>query len=387
ASDAFYYCKQITEVIIGDGVVTIGSYAFYNCTSLAKVTFGRALKSIGYSAFQYAPIETIELPQSLEEIEGEAFYNCKKLTSANIPPKITELPEGLFGYCSKLETITGGDDVIRIGRSALTDTRWFKNQPAGVVYFGKVAVGLREDSQGNYPETVVIKEGTFSTADYFISSDYIYNVKFPSSLKEIGDNSFEACRNLNNVTLPQGLELIGNRAFDAALTFTEIDIPDNVKTLRDNAFSRSKNVTKLTIGKSVTSIGGWAFTSCTGIKDIYAYPDPDNVTLGKSIFSYGPTAETCTLHVKSEYLTKYQNADQWKAFMPNIVGDLEDRPDAGLKGDCNGDGVVDVKDVTALITYILGETPAGFVIANANVNGTGEIDVQDVTALINMILE
>ena len=57
-----------------------------------------------------------------------------------------------------------------------------------------------------------------------------------------------------------------------------------------------------------------------------------------------------------------------------------------LKGDVNGDGDVDVKDVTALITYILGKTPAAFVLENANVNDEGEIDVQDVTALINMIL-
>ncbi|MBR5102725.1 MAG: dockerin type I repeat-containing protein, partial [Muribaculaceae bacterium] len=61
---------------------------------------------------------------------------------------------------------------------------------------------------------------------------------------------------------------------------------------------------------------------------------------------------------------------------------------AGKIGDCNGDGEVDVKDVTALISYILGDTPPGFVKENANINGdpSGEIDVQDVTALINLIL-
>ena len=56
-------------------------------------------------------------------------------------------------------------------------------------------------------------------------------------------------------------------------------------------------------------------------------------------------------------------------------------------GDVNGDEEIDVKDVTALITYILGTTPANFVLDNANINGEGEIDVQDVTALINLILK
>ncbi|MBR5101714.1 MAG: dockerin type I repeat-containing protein, partial [Muribaculaceae bacterium] len=60
-----------------------------------------------------------------------------------------------------------------------------------------------------------------------------------------------------------------------------------------------------------------------------------------------------------------------------------------LLGDVNGDKQINVQDVTALITYILGTTPPDFVLANANVNQDpdGNIDVQDVTALINMILD
>ncbi|MBR5102334.1 MAG: dockerin type I repeat-containing protein [Muribaculaceae bacterium] len=63
--------------------------------------------------------------------------------------------------------------------------------------------------------------------------------------------------------------------------------------------------------------------------------------------------------------------------------------DATLIGDVNGDGEIDVKDVTALIGYILGDTPENFVLANANVNQdpSEEIDVQDVTALISLILK
>jgi len=57
-----------------------------------------------------------------------------------------------------------------------------------------------------------------------------------------------------------------------------------------------------------------------------------------------------------------------------------------IKGDVNGDGDVNVNDVTVLINYILGKNPTPFVEANANVNGDEGINVNDVTALINMIL-
>ena len=59
----------------------------------------------------------------------------------------------------------------------------------------------------------------------------------------------------------------------------------------------------------------------------------------------------------------------------------------GVKGDVNGDGEINVQDVTALISYILGDTPEGFVIENAYINGDTNIDVQDVTALIAIILQ
>ncbi|MBQ4139072.1 MAG: hypothetical protein II592_05975, partial [Muribaculaceae bacterium] len=57
-----------------------------------------------------------------------------------------------------------------------------------------------------------------------------------------------------------------------------------------------------------------------------------------------------------------------------------------IKGDVNGDGEVNVNDVTVLINYILGKNPTPFVEANANVNGDEGINVNDVTALINLIL-
>lgn len=53
-------------------------------------------------------------------------------------------------------------------------------------------------------------------------------------------------------------------------------------------------------------------------------------------------------------------------------------------GDVNGDGNVDVSDVTALINMILGTTSADLEVADINADGI--LDVTDVTALINAIL-
>ena len=54
-------------------------------------------------------------------------------------------------------------------------------------------------------------------------------------------------------------------------------------------------------------------------------------------------------------------------------------------GDINGDGEINVSDVTALINKILGSST--YSDAVCDINGDGEINVSDVTALINMILK
>lgn len=55
------------------------------------------------------------------------------------------------------------------------------------------------------------------------------------------------------------------------------------------------------------------------------------------------------------------------------------------RGDVNLDGSINVADVTALVSIILGSQPAGNV-GNGDLNGDGQINVADVTALVSLIL-
>ena len=57
-----------------------------------------------------------------------------------------------------------------------------------------------------------------------------------------------------------------------------------------------------------------------------------------------------------------------------------------LIGDVNGDGEVNIGDVTALISIILSATPESVYELDADVNGDGEVNIGDVTALIDIIL-
>ena len=57
-----------------------------------------------------------------------------------------------------------------------------------------------------------------------------------------------------------------------------------------------------------------------------------------------------------------------------------------LMGDVNGDGDIDIVDVTSTIGYVIHQTPANFIFKAADVNNDGEVDIVDVTSIIDMII-
>ena len=64
-------------------------------------------------------------------------------------------------------------------------------------------------------------------------------------------------------------------------------------------------------------------------------------------------------------------------------------PAVGIKGDVNGDGDVNVSDVTALIDYLLNGNgnASGIQLDNADVDSDGNINISDVTTLIDRLLQ
>ena len=56
------------------------------------------------------------------------------------------------------------------------------------------------------------------------------------------------------------------------------------------------------------------------------------------------------------------------------------------RGDVDGDGNVNIVDVTALINYLLGGSASDINLTAADCNTDGSVNITDVTALINYLL-
>ena len=75
-------------------------------------------------------------------------------------------------------------------------------------------------------------------------------------------------------------------------------------------------------------------------------------------------------------------SEGWKEFY-NINGGAV----AGILGDLDGSGIVDVEDVNAAINIILKLKSMSDYPGNGDMDGNGYIDVEDVNAIINIILK
>ena len=112
------YKNVIKQVIIDDGVTTIGDGAFAN-TSLTSITIPNSVTTIGSSAFyDCSSLTSVTIGNGVRTIEGGAFSSCSSLASITIPNSVRTIGGLAFSYCSSLASITIPNSVTRIWHSA-----------------------------------------------------------------------------------------------------------------------------------------------------------------------------------------------------------------------------------------------------------------------------
>ncbi len=88
---------------------------------------------------------------------------------------------------------------------------------------------------------------------------------------------------------------------------------------------------------------------------------------------------TTSFYEVTTQTNKYQVRDVTDTYLPYLDNMLE-------MGDVNGDGYINVSDVTNLISYVLGEQVNPFHVEVADMDNSGTVNVADVTSLISFIL-
>ncbi len=179
---AFYNCTSLEDVDIYGGLPegNVGRNVFLNCKKLSNVILRNGTLSIGSAMFKgCTSLEEIVLPESLLAI-GDSAFDGTSLKEINIPTDVQKIEKGVFTHCLALEAIN------------VDDKNDFYFSVDGVLYDMTLASLLLCPAAKT--GAVAVWNGTTTIAeDAFIGCDKVTKVTIPNSVTKIADNAFNGC--------------------------------------------------------------------------------------------------------------------------------------------------------------------------------------------------
>ena len=95
----------VKELVICNGITSIGNYAFCGASSLEKLSIANTVTNIGDYAFLYdVNLANVKLPNKIENIGYTAFKETK-IQNITIPNSVKKLSGAIFANCGNLARI------------------------------------------------------------------------------------------------------------------------------------------------------------------------------------------------------------------------------------------------------------------------------------------
>ena len=441
---AFSGCSGLTSVTIPNSVTSIERYAFSGCSSLTSIDIPNSVTSIGSSAFYgCSGLTSVTIGNSVTSIGENAFYLCSGLTSVTIPNSVTSIEDMAFYGCSGLTSVTIPSSVTSIGMYAFYNTAWYDNQPDGLVYAGMIAYKYK----GTMPTgtNISLKEGTLGIGgDAFRGCSGLTSITIPNSVTSIEDYAFEGCSGLTSVTIPNSVTSIGGGyTFSGCPLQTIVNRGDNdigKSTFSDRVYLHTQlYVPEGTVWDYIFNTGWGEFhnirefaNNADNIRNNAVYliadhsgrnfPVYDRATKSLKNVTYtlnldDNDAGACWRVVKDGNDTYLYNigAGMYAAYDMENKLSLSTVPSAVdikvtkegtmingrpamlvvnksvtpgpiyITGDANGNGVVEIGDVTSVLTLMATPDATGYNNKAADANGNGEIEIGDVTTILTIM--
>lgn len=172
--------KVTLEVVIPEGVRSIGAGAFEGYSNLIKIEIPSGVTSIGDSAFSgCACLMQIDIPEEIESIQNTVFKGCSSLWEIKIPVNVNSIGDSAFEDCTSLEKIKISENIARIGDGA------FEN-----------CISL---------EKIEIEEGADEITlgiGLLTNCSNLTQIEIPARVTSIGHMLFLECTKLTSVILP-----------------------------------------------------------------------------------------------------------------------------------------------------------------------------------------
>ena len=294
-SCAFWNCDKITWSQVPQSVEELGDECFYDCAALTSVDLSK-IKKMDTGVFWGTPLTSVEWPAAVTEIPARTFWTCGQLTTIKGIPgqpgawdNITKIGENAFNQCTALTTIKLPAELKTIDAQAF-----------------RTCINLATVDYGTKVET--IGDGAF----WYTGA--LKKFFFKGSVKTLGADAFRES-GLTCVHL-KGDMTIGKEAFMDCKSLKYVEFPATSSATQpltyvaESMFAGCTSLPFITLPSTVTEIKANAFNGCSSLKYVNILA-ASPATLGANAF---PT--TAGVYVKPSKLSAYQANAAWNAYSP-----------------------------------------------------------------------
>lgn len=285
------YCNESVYSISSLGNISLKYIHFQRLTSLTDLS--------GYGSFEECDLTGIlTIPNSINSLGTDAFYNQKKLTGQLIIP----------------------NSIISIGKSAFYGCSGFTgnlNLPNSLISVAHLAFYGCSGFTGNLNLPVnlnTIGNSSFSQLVGMTGTITMYN-----NVTSIGTHAFQGSNFTGIINISSGITRLLDLALEGLAKIDTINMFDNLTQIDYEVFGYCPLLRSITFPSTLKTIGGDAFYRSSGLTTINSKMI-NPIVISSSVFA-GINKTTCILHVPVGSLAAYQAAPYWNEFT-NIIADL-----------------------------------------------------------------
>ena len=245
-SGAFGFCYNLAQITVDadnafycdvDGILYTKDMTTLVCYPANKpgdsFTVPSSVTTLAYRAFMYADLSEIILPEGLKTIGGSAFESCTNLQSITIPAGVVQMDTGCVAGCFNLTEI-----LVEQGNANYCSVD-------GVLFTADLKT-LLAYPLGSPNTSYTIPEGTETiTQRAFSESQNLQEVTIPGSIATIPNSAFSNSYALTNVVIHPGVTTIDGWAFGNCENLITISIPTSVTKIEYNAFYNCANLAQI----------------------------------------------------------------------------------------------------------------------------------------------
>ncbi|MBO4871177.1 MAG: leucine-rich repeat protein [Muribaculaceae bacterium] len=268
-------CKKMPSIDIPGSVEVIDGSAFFAASQLANVTFHDGLKKIGKSAFYNTALTSVVIPATVDTIGATSFLFCRKLASVTINEgSLKYVGDGAFNGCVLLESMQLPSTVEYIGLEAFLDDSKLSqlNIPASVTKLGesfmaKTAIANinLDPANKNYKLVDGVLYNTDGNLLIAVPMKGLTELAIPAQVQGIYSGAFWGSE-VANVELPDGLVIIDDYAFCQS-ALASIEFPPTLIWVGVQAFAATK-LTEVTLPENFPYINDGEFAGCTQLAKV-----------------------------------------------------------------------------------------------------------------------